>query len=241
MMLQERTALVTGAGRGIGRAIAIAFAEQGCDLALAARSKGEVAETARMVRALGRHAIEVQCDVSCPEDVARMVNIALEGLGLIDILVNNAGYACFKPFVELTLEEWRRTLDVNLTGAFLCTQAVLPSMMARREGRIINVSSVSGLKPIAEQSAYCASKHGLNGLTTTLALELRAHGIAVHAICPGGVDTQFSRDAMPHRDKSGWLLPEDVAHAALYLASLSPRAATDIIHVRRFDSPPLGG
>lgn len=241
MKLQGKIALVTGAGRGIGRAIAVALAEQGCDVAIAARSTVEIAETAALVHAQGRRALELCCDVSEPEQVTKMVNDTLAAYGTIDILVNNAGYACFKPFHELTLEEWQRTFEVNVTGVFLCTQAVLPTMMARRSGRIINVSSVSGVKPIVEQSAYCASKHALNGLTSTLALELRGHGIGVHAICPGGVDTQFSRDAMPHRDRTNWLQPEDIAHAAVYLATLSPRAATDMLLVRRFDSPPLGG
>jgi len=137
------------------------------------------------------------------------------------------------------MEQWQRTLDVNLTGPFLFTRAVLPSMKAQRSGRIINVSSIAGLKPIAEQSAYCASKYGLNGLTKVLALELRPYGIAVHAICPGGVDTQLAREAMPRRNKLNWLTPADIAHTALYLATLSPRAATDEILVRRFDGTPL--
>jgi 3-oxoacyl-[acyl-carrier protein] reductase len=162
-------------------------------------------------------------------------------LGRIDVLVNNAGYACFKPFMELSLEEWRRTLDVNLTGTFLVTRAVLPDMTARRSGRIINMSSVSGLRPIMHQSVYCASKHGIIGLTTTLAMELRPYDIRVHAICPGGVATRLSEEAMPGRDKSDWMTPEDVAHTALYLASLGPRATTDIIYLRRFGSVPLGG
>ena len=137
--------------------------------------------------------------------------------------------------------EWRRTLDVNLTGAFNCIKAVLPSMIERKGGRIINISSVAGLKPIGDQSAYCASKFGLNGLTQVLAMEFRQYGIAVHSICPGGVDTRLSREAMPQRDKTNWLTPEDVAHAALYLATLSPRAAADEILIRRFDSVPIGG
>jgi 3-oxoacyl-[acyl-carrier protein] reductase len=156
-------------------------------------------------------------------------------------LVNNAGYACFKPFTSLTGEDWQRSLDVNLTGPFNLIQAVLPSMIARQSGRIINISSVAGLKPLAEQSAYCAAKSGLNALTKVLAMELRPHKIAVHAICPGGVDTKLAREAMPHRDKTNWLTPEDIAHTALYLASLSPRATTDEILVRRFDSVPIGG
>jgi NAD(P)-dependent dehydrogenase (short-subunit alcohol dehydrogenase family) len=143
--------------------------------------------------------------------------------------------------MELDASEWRRTLDVNLTGAFNCIKAVLPSMIARGGGRIINISSVAGLRPIINQSAYCASKFGLNGLTYVLAMELRPYGIAVHSICPGGVDTQLSREAMPGRAKTDWLTPEDVAHAALYLATLSPNAATDEILIRRFDGVPIGG
>jgi NAD(P)-dependent dehydrogenase (short-subunit alcohol dehydrogenase family) len=181
------------------------------------------------------------CDVTDPAQVRVMVTSALDTFGAIDILVNNAGYACFKPFHELALEEWERTLDVNLTGPFLCTQAVLPSMMARRSGRIINISSVAGLKPIVNQSAYCASKFGLNGLTRSLALELRSFGIGVHSICPGGVDTRLTQEAMPDRDKTNWMTPEDIAETCLYLASLSPRAAVDEIMIRRFDSVPLGG
>ncbi len=241
MLLPGKVALITGAGRGIGRGIALAFAREGCDIAALARTSTEIEETADAVRALGRRAVTLVCDVADESAVRDAVQTVERDLGPIDILVNNAGYACFKPFTQTDAGMWRRTLDVNLTGPFLCIQAVLPSMMARKSGRIINVSSVAGLKPIADQSAYCASKYGLNGLTKVLALELRPHGIGVHAICPGGVDTQLARENMPDRDKSNWLQPEDIAHAALFLATQSPRAATDEIVVRRFDSTPIGG
>lgn len=241
MLLEGQSAFITGAGRGIGKGIALAFAREGCDIAAVARTASEVEETAKEVQALGRKALALQCDVADNDAVSGSVETTLAELGKIDILVNNAGYACFKPFVELETEEWQRTLDVNLTGPALCIRAVLPSMIERRSGRIINISSVAGLKPIADQSAYCASKYGLNGLTKTLALELREYGIAVHAICPGGVDTRLSREAMPERDKTDWLAPEDVARTALYLATLSPRATTDEILVRRFGSVPIGG
>ena len=241
MLLENKTALITGAGRGIGRGIACAFAEQGCDIVAVARSQDELEATAEEVRALGRRVLAISCDVADPEAVFAMAQEALSAFNFIDILVNNAGYAEFKPFTELELDGWQRTLDVNLTGPFLCIKALLPSMMTRREGRIINISSVAGLKPIIEQSAYCASKYGLNGFTSVLAMELRAYGIGVHAICPGGVDTRLAQEAMPHRDKTNWLQPEDIAHAALYLASLNPRATTDEIMVRRFDSTPIGG
>jgi 3-oxoacyl-[acyl-carrier protein] reductase len=241
MLLAGKIALITGAGRGIGQGIALAFAREGCDIAALARTSEEIEETARAVRGLGRRAVALVCDVTHECAVREAVQAAERDLGPIDILVNNAGYACFKPFTETDAAAWRRTLDVNLTGPFLCIQAVLPSMMARKSGRIINISSVAGLKPIVEQSAYCASKYGLNGLTKVLAMELRPHGIGVHAICPGGVDTQLARENMPDRDRSNWLGPEDIAHAALFLATQSPRAATDEIAVRRFDSAPIGG
>ena len=153
--------------------------------------------------------------------------------------MNNAGAAIFKPLWELSIEEWRLSLDTNLTSVFLLTKAFLPVMMERKSGRIINISSVTGLKAIDRQAAYCSAKHGLNGFTKSLALELRPYNIAVHAICPGGVDTRLSREAMPHRDKSNWMTPEDIAQTVLYLVSLSPRAAVDFLSLRRFDSEPL--
>lgn len=241
MLLQGKTALITGAGRGIGRGIALAFAEQGCDIAAAARSADEVNATVDAVKRCGRRALALIADVSIDHDIHTMVDATLNAFGHIDILVNNAGYASFKPFTELSVDEWRKTIDVNLTGVFLCTKAVVPSMIKRQSGRIINISSVAGLKPLTDQSAYCASKHGLNGLTKVLAMELRQHNIGVHSICPGGVDTRLAQVAMPDRDKSDWMTPEDIAHACLYLASLSPRATTDEIVVRRFKSVPIGG
>ena len=238
-LLEGKNALITGAGRGIGRAVAEAFARQGCNIAALARSKDEIEETAALVRALGVQAVALQCDVTQAESVDAAFAAAEVALGPVDILVNNAGMARFKPFAALSMDDWNDTIASNLTSVFLCTQRVLPGMMARRAGRIINISSVSGLKPIAEQSAYCAAKHAVNGLTKTLALELHPFGIGVHAICPGGVVTRLAEEAMPERDKTGWMLPEDVAHAALFLATQSPRAATDIMHLRRFDGAPL--
>lgn len=239
LLLKGKNAVITGAGRGIGRAIAETFAAQGCNIAALARSADEIEETAAIVRKYGVAAVAIVCDVTRAEAVDRAFAEAEAALGPIDILVNNAGMARFKPFAELSLQDWNDTLAANLSSVFLCTQRVLPGMMARRAGRIINVSSVSGLKPIAEQSAYCAAKHAVNGLTKTLALELSEFGIGVHALCPGGVVTRLSEEAMPDRDKTGWMLPEDIAHAALFLATQSARAATDIVHLRRFDSAPL--
>jgi NAD(P)-dependent dehydrogenase (short-subunit alcohol dehydrogenase family) len=239
MKLQDKTAFITGAGRGIGRSIALAFAEAGCHVAVASRTLEEVQDTAAEASRFGVQALPLLCDVTDYESVQRAVEEGLQHLGHINILVNNAGFACFKPFTEMGLDEWQYTVNANLTSAFLMIQALLPSMITRGEGRIINISSVAGVKPIAEQSAYCASKAGLNALTKVLALELNPLGIAVHAICPGGVVTRLAEDAMPDRDKSEWMLPEDIADAALYLATQSHRAATDTLIVRRSGSTPL--
>ncbi len=152
-MLEGKNAIITGAGRGIGRAIAEAFAAQGCNIAALARSEDEIEETASIVRELGVRAVAVACDVTQAASVDDPFAAAEAALGPIDILVNNAGMARFKPFTALSLDDWNDTLASNLTSVFLCTQRVLPGMMARRAGRIINLSSVSGLKPIAEQSA----------------------------------------------------------------------------------------
>lgn len=241
MLLKDKIVVITGAGRGIGRGLALAFADAGCHVAALARSAEEIEETAEAVRERGRDAVALPCDVTNRDDVQGAMDAVLERFGCIDILVNNAGYARFQKIEDLPVDEWLRTIDVNLHGPFYCIKAVLPHMIARRAGRIINISSLAGLKPYAEQGAYCASKHGLNGLSKVLAMELRPYGIGVHCICPGGIDTQLTREAMPHRDKSDWMTPDDVAHAALYLATLSPRASTDELIVRRFDSVPLGG
>jgi len=238
MQLVGTTTLVTGAGRGIGRGIALAFAGRGSDIVAVARTSGEVEETARLVRERGRDSLALTCDVRNAAEVQAVVDAALERFGKIDVLVNNAGYAHFEPLKDTSLEEWQRHVDVNLTGPFVCVKAVLPSMIERRSGRIINISSVAGLKPYMNQGAYCASKHGLVGLSTVLAMELREYNIGVHAVCPGAVPTQLTYAAMPERDMSDWMMPEDIAHACLYLATLSPRAATDVLTVRRFAGNP---
>jgi len=240
-LLEGKSAFITGAGRGIGRAIAESFAAQGCAIAAAARTRTEVESVATQIRDAGGKAIALACDVTDPDQVQRAVNETHDSFGAIDLLVNNAGVAIFKPFHELSADDWQQTMDVNLNGAFHCTQAVLPGMMHRRSGRIINISSVAGVKPIAKQSAYCASKHALNAMSKVLAMELREHGIAVHAVCPGGVTTRLADEAMPERAKDDWMTPEDIAHACLFLASQSSRATTDEVIVRRFGSVPIGG
>ncbi len=236
-----RVAVVTGGGRGIGRACALALAREGFDIALCSRSRDEACQAASDIgRETGRRAVWERVDVGNPEQVDAFAERVRETLGPVELLVNNAGIARFAPFLELSREIWKQTLEVNLLGAVYCCQAFVPQMIERGHGRIINIASVTGLKAIPRQSAYTVSKHGLIGLTRSLALELRDYGIAVHAVCPGGVVTRMSEEAMPDRDKSGWPQPEDVAQAVVYLAGLSPRVALDILVLRRFGSEPLG-
>jgi 3-oxoacyl-[acyl-carrier protein] reductase len=239
--LQGKIALVTGAGRGIGKAISMELANAGVSVAVLARTESEVRETAEKIDKLHGAALPLTADVTNPEQIQQCVENIIQRWGKLDILINNAGFARFKPFTELSLEEWKQTIEVNLTGTFIVTKAVLPYMIARNSGSIINISSNSGLRPIPKQSAYCAAKHGVIGLTKTLAMELKPYGIRVHAICPGGVITRLSEENMPERDKSNWMQPEDVAHAVMYLLTQHPRATTDIIYLRRYDSVPLGG
>lgn len=241
MNLEHRVAVVTGGGRGIGRACALALAHEGFDIALCARSADEASRTAAEIQTdIGRRALWAQVNVADPDEVDIFAARVRRELGPAELLLNNAGIARFAPFLDLPREVWRETLAVNLLGAVYCCQAFIPQMREIGRGRIINMASVTGLKAIARQSAYTASKHGLIGLTRALALELRDLGIAVHAVCPGGVVSRMSEEAMPERDKSDWPVPEDVAQAVVYLTRLSPRITQDIMVLRRFRSEPLG-
>ncbi len=185
-------ALVTGGGRGVGRAVAQALAGSGAGVAVVARSREEIDEVSRHIRAGGGRSISVVCDVTEGAGVRAAVARTEAELGPIDILVNNAGMAESAPLVKLDEDLWARTLAVNLTGTYLCSRAVLPSMIERRHGRIINIASVAGKVGFAYSTAYCAAKHGVLGLTRALALEVATLGITVNAICPGWLDTSMT-------------------------------------------------
>ncbi len=237
--LDGKTALVTGGGRGIGRAIALAIAEEGGDVALASRTQGEIQIVASEVEKLGARGVAVQADISKQTEVEKMLEETLEVFEHLDVFVNNAGVAIFKPLLELTLEDWDKTMAVNLRGAFLCTQKVAEVMVRQRSGTIITICSSASKKAYPNQTAYVASKHGLLGLTKGLSLELKPYGIKVHAICPGGVDTRLTADARPEADRSGWMQPEDIAHIVLMLLTQSERTTIDEIYIRRYDASPI--
>ena len=190
--LTGRSALVTGAGRGIGRAIALSLASAGADVAVTARSSKELDETAAAIRALGRRAEAIVCDVSERIQVDAMIARVRTALGDPLILVNNAGIAASAKLTDTTDEMWDRMLRVNASGAFYCTRAVLPLMLAAKRGRIVNMASVAARAGAPYIAAYTASKHALLGLTRAVAAEVAGRGITVNAVCPGYVDTEMT-------------------------------------------------
>ena len=238
MKLKDKVCIVTGAGRGIGEAIAKAFAAQGAKVCCAARSRDQIERVAGEIRAAGGRGEAIACDVTNPDQVAQMVRETEERLGPVDILVNNAGAAVFKPLEETTLEDWTRLHAVNATGAFLCSKAVMAGMKKRRRGHIIMISSQAGRKGYPGQSAYCAAKHAVMGLSKVLALELQPFNIRVTAVCPGGVDTELVRRGRDDVDLSEYMRPEEIAEVAVFVASREGVAQIDEITVRREKAAP---
>jgi len=223
-----RTVLVTGAGRGIGRSIALRFAEEGARVGLVARTASELAETERLVRKAGTEALAIPADVTARGAAEDCVRKAEEKLGPIDVLINNAGVFVWRPFLKLTPEDWDRVIATNLTGAANFCRAVLPGMTDRRRGRIVNVASVHGMRGEANVSAQSAAKFGLIGLTQSLAREFREHNIAVNAVCPGAVENRLDETGAADRKAplTEKLWPRDVARTVLFLASDDAAAIT---------------
>lgn len=194
--LQGQVALVTGASRGIGAAIAMTLAEFGADIAVTARDVTSLNGTAAQIAATGRHSISVACDVTDAESINTAVTQVETELGPIDILVNNAGVNIPRLALEATEAQWDTILDTNLKGAFLCSQRVGRAMVERRGGRIVNIASAAGLIPALERVAYCSSKAGLIMLTRVLALEWAQYGITVNAVAPTFVETELAAQTL---------------------------------------------
>lgn len=220
--LSGKVALVTGASRGIGRAVALALAREGADLAVCATAREGLEQTQRDASALGRKVVAAACDVGSPAEVESFLALALRELGRVDVLVNNAGIAQRAPLAEMSDADFDRVLRVNLSGPFYLARRLVPGMVERRWGRIVNVSSISGALGSPRMASYCASKWGLNGLTQSMAEEFRGAGVMVCAVLPGSVDTDMLKG-------SGFppaMTPEQVADVVRYLCAEAPFAMT---------------
>ena len=213
-------AVVTGAGRGIGRAISVDLARRGCDIALLGRTVESLAAAAAEVVAFGRRAIAVACDVADAAAVTAAAERVLADLGVPDIVVANAGVVHRAPVQTMTEEEWDEVIDVNLKGTFLLTRAFLPSMLDLRRGRFVAIGSISSTLGTARQSAYCASKWGTVGFVKSLAEELRGTGLQAMCVMPGSVDT----DMLKGSGFAAVMQPEDVARTVTFLALDAPDA-----------------
>jgi len=229
-ILEGNVAIVTGSGRGLGKSLALALAEAGSDIVVAARSVIEIEKTASQIRYLGRNAIAVQTDVTCSGDVRNLVDRTMEEFGKIDILCNNAGTYAGKPLFEVTEKDWKKVIDLNLTGMFLCSQAVGRQMVQQQRGRIINISSIRGLGGASPGlGLYSLSKAAIIQFTKSLAIELLPYNIRVNVIAPGNLNTELTAAFMVDEDVKRALLavvpigrliePEEMGKIMVYLAS----------------------
>ena len=220
--LAGATAVVTGASRGIGRAIALRLAAAGAEVALWARDEQSLASVGAEITAAGGRAHPMVVDVTDPPAIERAADAVRRSMPPVRVLVNNAGAVVRKPTVAITDAEWRRVMAVNLDGTFHVTRAFLADL-TRDGGRVINIASISGREGTALLAAYCAAKHGVVGLTRALAEELRAAKVSVNAICPGSVDTAMLREGLPGAKPD--MSPDDIATTVLFLAMPPPHGA----------------
>ncbi len=228
--LARRVALVTGGSRGFGRAIALKLASLGADVAICGRDFGKLSASEKELAATGARAVAIVADVTKPGDVAKLVERVEKELQPITILVNNAGMGLFGPFHEKCEEEWDRLIDTNLKSVFLVSRAVVPGMIKRGSGDIINISSLAGKNVFAGGGIYCASKWGVQGLSGCMAEELRVYGIRVSTVCPGSVATEFS--GRGPKDPTKVLRPADVAHAVAMLATQGEQSFVSNVELR---------
>lgn len=228
MTLRGRVALVTGGSSGIGLAVARAFVAEGMRVVVAARGRERLE---RAAAELGKAALAVPCDVADPQQVEALVARAVERFGALHVLVNNAGMAAWGNVADLPPERWRRVLDVNVTGAFLCARAAWPHLASGDGGYVFNISSIAGKEGFGGASAYSASKFALMGLSESLGEEGAPVGVKVSAICPGYVDTPMVAGASVPPEEM--IRPEDIAATCLYLLRLSPNACVSEVVMRR--------
>jgi NADP-dependent 3-hydroxy acid dehydrogenase YdfG len=233
--LKGKTALVTGASRGIGLAIAARLGALGASVAICARDETRLRTAAAQISGAGATALDIPADVTDSASIAALIRTTEESLGAIEILVNNAGVGYFGSIQDADERTWGSVLDTNLKAVFLLCRAVAPGMIARRAGQVINIASLAGKNAFAGGAIYCASKWGLLGFTQCLAEDLRPHGIRVAAICPGTVATEFSAHA--GKDPGKMLQADDIAHAVEALVTQAPQSFISEILLRPTQKP----
>jgi 3-oxoacyl-[acyl-carrier protein] reductase len=223
--LKGKVAFITGAGRGIGKAVAIGLANEGVNIGLLARTEADLKEVVNKVEALGVKAAYAAVDISSQEEVEKAVKKVSEEIGSADILINNAGIGTFATLLEMDPQEWKRIIDVNLMGPYYMTRAVLPQLIEKNSGDIINISSTNGLNGAATSSAYSASKFGLIGLTESLAQEVRRNNIRVTTLTPSTVATELAikTNLIAENNDEKYMQPEDIAEYIVSQLKLHPR------------------
>lgn len=234
--VRGQVAVVTGGGRGIGAAIAASLAQLGMKVVVCGRSMEPLRETARKLAAQGGECLALPCDVGDDDSVAEFAADVRKRFGRVDVLINNAGVGAFSTALhELDLSEWERVIATNLRGPYLMIRAFAPLMIEQKSGHIVNISSLAGKNALPKGAVYAASKWGLNGLTYSVAEELRPHGIRVSVVCPGSVHTDLS----PHtgKDPAKMLQPEDVAHAVEMLVTQAPQSFVSELLIRPTQKP----
>jgi len=232
--IRNQVAVVTGAGRGIGRAIAIEFGHLGAQVVLAARSRTELDATARLI---GSSTSVIPTDVRKKQELERLFEQVTAAVGPVDILVNAAGVGIFGPVVDFKDEDFETLIETNLRSIFFACRSVLPSMIERKTGQIVNIASIAGKVGSATRAVYCASKFGVVGFTESLAEEVREHGIRVSLICPGSTDTRFSPTETAGKARDRMLRPEDIAHAVRAIVTQEPNSFISEIILRPTRKP----
>ena len=236
--LASKVAIVTGASRGIGKAISVALAQEAATVVLAARSIRKLQETADQVTKAGGKAEIVVTELTEEESIKNLVETTGEKFSRLDILVNNAGVTHSAKLEQTTTEDWERCMQINARAPFILCREALGLLRKSQAGYIINIASVVGVKGYPLQSAYTSSKHALRGMTISLAEELSDSNIRVHLLCPGGVDTELVQKVRPDIKKDELMQPEEIAELVLYLVTHKGNAVIDELHIRRATSTP---
>lgn len=238
MRLKGKISIVTGASRGVGRAICAALGREGATVVLAARDGGKLKETAELVAEAGGVAEVVLTELTEEESIRNLVRLTEEKFGRLDILVNCAGVTHSASLEETQTSDWERCMSINARGPFMLCREALSLLRRSEQGYIINIASVVGVKGYSLQSAYTASKHALRGMSISLAEELRGSNVRVHVICPGGIDTEMAGRVRPDINKDELIGAEEIAELVVYLVAHKGNAVIDELHIRRATAKP---